>query len=44
MRSTYYFQALFIRDTLEYIGEAGILSFNDKHKRAAIGYNLLSKR
>lgn len=39
----YDFQALYIRDTQEYIGEAGILSFNSKNRRAVVGYNLLPK-
>jgi len=39
----YDFQALFIKDTQEYIGEAGVLSFNKEHSRAVIGYNLLPK-
>ncbi len=37
------FQALFTKETQEYIGEAGILSFNPKHRKAVIGYNLLPK-
>lgn len=37
------FQALSIKETMEYIGEAGILSFNKENKKAVIGYNLLSK-
>ena len=37
------FQALFLKDTGEYIGEAGILSFNKQNNRSVVGYNLLSK-
>lgn len=39
----YDFQALYIRGTEEYIGEAGVLSFNRRNQRAVIGYNLLPK-
>ena len=35
------FQALFLKDSVKYIGEAGILSFNIQSNRAVIGYNLL---
>lgn len=35
------FQALFLKDTGEYIGEAGILSYNAQSNRAVLGYNLL---
>ena len=35
------FQALFIKDTNEYIGEAGVLSYVKRTHRAVIGYNLL---
>ena len=35
------FQALFLRATGEYIGEAGILSFNKQNNRTVVGYNLL---
>lgn len=35
------FQALFLKNTLEYIGEAGILSYRKPNNRAIIGYNLL---
>jgi ribosomal-protein-alanine N-acetyltransferase len=37
----YNFQALFLKDTREYIGEAGVLSFNQEKTRAVVGYNLL---
>lgn len=37
------FQALYIKATGEYIGEAGVLSFNRRNQRGVIGYNLLSK-
>jgi ribosomal-protein-alanine N-acetyltransferase len=37
----YNFQALFLKDTREYIGEAGVLSFNKEKTRAVVGYNLL---
>ena len=37
------FQALFLKDSNEYIGEAGLLSFNSRCKRGVIGYNLLPK-
>ncbi len=37
------FQALYLKSTAEYIGEAGILSFNKKNQRAVIGYNLIPK-
>lgn len=36
------FQALFIKDNLEYIGEAGILSLKQNY-RAVIGYNIISE-
>jgi len=32
---------LYLKRTDEYIGEAGILSFNKKNRRAVIGYNLI---
>lgn len=35
------FQALFLKDSVKYIGEAGILSFNNQRNSAVIGYNLL---
>lgn len=35
------FQALFLKDTGEYIGETGILSFNKQNNRAVLGYNIL---
>jgi ribosomal-protein-alanine N-acetyltransferase len=35
------FQAIFLKDTGEYIGEAGILSFNNQNKRSVVGYNLI---
>lgn len=35
------FQALFLKNTGEYIGEAGILSFNTQNNRTVLGYNLL---
>ena len=41
--SKYDFQALFLKDSNDYIGEAGILAFNNKTNRAVIGYNLLPK-
>jgi len=37
------FQSLFLKDTGEFIGEAGVLSFNKQNKRTVVGYNLLSK-
>ncbi|WP_052339667.1 GNAT family N-acetyltransferase [Gorillibacterium massiliense] len=37
------FQALFLKDTDEYIGEAGLLSYNPRCKRGVIGYNLHPK-
>jgi len=37
------FQALFLRDTGEYIGEAGVLSFNNQNNRTIVGYNLLHR-
>jgi [ribosomal protein S5]-alanine N-acetyltransferase len=37
------FQALFLKDTGEYIGEAGILSYNKQNNRAVVGYNLLPR-
>ena len=37
------FQGLFLRDTGEFIGEAGILSFNKECNRGVLGYNLLSE-
>lgn len=37
------FQALFLKDTGEYIGEAGILSFNKECNRMVLGYNLLTR-
>lgn len=37
------FQALFLKNSDEYIGEAGILSLNKKSQRAVIGYNLIPK-
>jgi len=39
----YDFQALYVKSTEEYIGEAGILSFNQKNRRAVVGYNLIPK-
>lgn len=39
----YDFQGLFLKNTGEYIGEAGVLSFNKDNNRAVIGYNLLPK-
>lgn len=41
MESTPDFQALIIKETNEYIGEAGILSYVKRTNRAVIGYNLL---
>lgn len=35
------FQALFLKDSGKYIGEAGILTFNKQNNRAVVGYNLL---
>lgn len=35
------FQALFLKSTKEYVGEAGILSTNSRCNRSVIGYNLL---
>ncbi|MBZ9687406.1 hypothetical protein G9F72_013825 [Clostridium estertheticum] len=35
------FQALFLKDSVKYIGEAGILTYNNQNNRAVIGYNLL---
>lgn len=37
------FQPLFLKDTGEYIGEAGMLSFNKHCNRSVLGYNLLSE-
>lgn len=37
------FQALFLKGTNEYIGEAGLLSYNPRCKRGVIGYNLHPK-
>jgi len=37
------FQGLFLRDTMKFIGEAGILSFNKECNRCVLGYNLLSE-
>lgn len=37
------FQALFLKDSGDYIGEAGILTFNNQNNRAVVGYNLLPK-
>jgi ribosomal-protein-alanine N-acetyltransferase len=37
----YCFQALFLKDTQEYVGEAGILSFYKQDLRAVVGFNLL---
>ncbi len=37
------FQALFLKETKEFIGEAGILSSNRQNNRAVIGYNLLPR-
>jgi len=37
----YQFHALYIKNGMEYIGEAGILSYNERNHRAVIGYNLL---
>lgn len=39
----YDFEALFLKDTGEYIGEAGILSFNKQSNRVVLGYNLISR-
>ncbi len=35
------FQALYQKDTNQYIGEAGVLAFNKQCNRAVLGYNLL---
>lgn len=35
------FHAMFLKDTSEYIGEAGVLSFKLPNNRAVVGYNLL---
>ncbi len=35
------FQALFLKNSGKYIGEAGILTFNKQNNRAVVGYNLL---
>lgn len=35
------FHGLFLKDTDEYIGEAGVLSFKQPNNRAVVGYNLL---
>ncbi|MBW9158555.1 GNAT family N-acetyltransferase [Clostridium tagluense] len=35
------FQALFLKKSGKYIGEAGILTFNNQNNRAVVGYNLL---
>lgn len=35
------FQGLFRKDSLEYIGEAGVISFNQRNNKAVVGYNLL---
>lgn len=35
------FQGLFLKSTHEYIGEAGVLSYVERNRRAVIGYNLL---
>ena len=37
------FQSLFLKDTGEYIGEAGILSSNKQNNRSVLGYNLLHR-
>jgi ribosomal-protein-alanine N-acetyltransferase len=37
------FQAIFLKETGEYIGEAGILSFNKQSNRSVLGYNLIYK-
>ena len=39
----YNFHALFLKDPLEYIGEAGIISYNADCNRIVVGYNLLPK-
>jgi [ribosomal protein S5]-alanine N-acetyltransferase len=37
------FQALYLKENNEYIGEAGLLSYNPRCKRGVIGYNLHPK-
>ena len=37
------FQALFLKETQEFIGEAGVLAFNEEHNRAVVGYNILPR-
>ncbi|TVY08024.1 GNAT family N-acetyltransferase [Paenibacillus cremeus] len=37
----YDFQALFLKHTNEYIGEAGVLSYKSNSNRGVLGYNLL---
>ena len=37
------FQGLFLKETEEFIGEAGVLSFNEEHNRAVVGYNILPR-
>lgn len=39
--SEYNFHALFLKETDEFIGEAGIISYNPNADRCTIGYNLL---
>lgn len=39
----YAFMALYEKDTNEFIGEAGIISYNPYANRCAVGYNLLPK-
>lgn len=39
--SEYIFHALFLKETDEFIGEAGIISYNSNADRCTIGYNLL---
>ncbi|RSK28590.1 N-acetyltransferase [Bacillus sp. HMF5848] len=35
------FQALFLKQSMTYIGEAGVLAMSVKNKRAVVGYNIL---
>ena len=37
------FQSLFLKDTGEYIGEAGVLSYSKECNRVVLGYNLLTR-
>ena len=37
------FQGLFLKNSQEFIGEAGVLSFNEEHNRAVLGYNILPR-